>query len=96
MVRNLFFELHYIEANIFLKEVCIMTSTDSNIKPVPPFLKGLIGCFDFFGFFHQPILPPDHDAASIMKDWKAVHQDYHNSFKIINEELNADAKFHAG
>jgi hypothetical protein len=73
-----------------------MTSINSNIKIRSPFLEGIAGCFDFAGFFIDSPLPMPLDNDPIAQDWQAVCSDYDNSFKIINEELNADKKIKTG
>ena len=69
-----------------------MTSTDSNIKILPPFLEGIAKCFDLAGFFEDISLPPLQDGNPILNDWQDVGLDYNNSIKIINEELYAAKK----
>jgi hypothetical protein len=91
MVKNLFFELLLIEGNFFLGGIH-MTSTNSNIKIISPFVEGILGCFDPFGFLNDFTLPLSQNGNSILDDWSAIHQDYNNSIKIINEELNAEKK----
>ena len=39
-----------------------MTSTDSNIKIISPFLEGITKCFDFAGFFNDIKLPVNQKA----------------------------------
>ena len=69
-----------------------MTSIDSNVKIISPFLEGIAGCFDLAGAFDDFNFPAPQDNNPILNDWQAVHLDYNNSIKIIDEELNADKK----
>jgi hypothetical protein len=69
-----------------------MTSTNSNIKIISPFLEGIAKCFDLAGFFDDFSLSAPLDGNPINNDWQAVGLDYNNSIKIINEELHADKK----
>jgi hypothetical protein len=69
-----------------------MTSTDSNIKILPPFLEGIAKCFDLAGFFDDFSFPSPHEVNPLANDWQAVCSDYNYSIKIINEELYADKK----
>jgi hypothetical protein len=69
-----------------------MTSIDSNIKSISPFLQGLAGCFDIASFFENVSFPAPKDANSLARDWQAVSQDYNNSLNLINEEFNAAKK----
>ena len=69
-----------------------MTSTNSNIKIISPFLQGIAGCFDIAAAFDDCSLPDSNFDNPILNDWQAVHFDYNNSIKIIDEELNADKK----
>jgi len=69
-----------------------MTSTNSNIKIISPFLLGIAGCFDFAGAFDDYSIPATQFDNPILNDWQAVHLDYNYSIKIIDEELNADKK----
>ena len=69
-----------------------MTSIDSNIKIISPFLEGIVGCFDLAGVFDDFNFPALQNNNPILNDWQAVHLDYNNSIKIIDEELNADKK----
>lgn len=69
-----------------------MTSTNSNIKIVHPFIEGIARNFDLFGFFDDFSLPPPSDNLSLLKDWRAIHLDYNNSLKVFNEELNDNQK----
>ena len=69
-----------------------MTSTNSNIKIIPPFLEGIAKCFDLAGFFDDFTFPASQENNPLNNDWQAVCSDYNNSIKIINEELYADKK----
>ena len=92
MVKIHFLEILLVEGHFIFWRLNIMTSTDSNIKILPPFLEGIAKCFDLAGFFDDFILPAPQDGNPVMKDWQAVCSDYNNSIKIINEELNAEKK----
>jgi hypothetical protein len=69
-----------------------MTSTESNIKILSPFLEGIAKCFDLAGFLDDFSIPPSQEGNPLVNDWQAVCSDYDNSIKIINEELYADKK----
>ncbi|MDR3667469.1 MAG: hypothetical protein P4L35_11560 [Ignavibacteriaceae bacterium] len=69
-----------------------MTSTDSNIKKPSPFFQGIAKCFDIAGLFDDITLPAAQNGSPILNDWQAVGLDYHNSIKIIHEELNEAQK----
>jgi hypothetical protein len=66
-----------------------MTSIDSNIKIISPFMQGIASCFDIVGFFENISHPAPEFRNPIEQDWQAVSRDYNNSMNIINEELNA-------
>jgi hypothetical protein len=69
-----------------------MTSTDSNINKLSPFLEGMAECFDLSRLFDDFILPAPQKGNPILNDWHAVGLDYHHSIKIIHEELNETPK----
>jgi hypothetical protein len=69
-----------------------MTSTESNIKKRSPFLSGIARCFDIAGLFSDITIPDSNESNQILNDWQAVGLDYHNSIKIVNEELNEAEK----
>jgi hypothetical protein len=92
MVKFHFLEIILVEGHFIFWRLNIMTSTDSNIKILPPFLEGIAKCFDLAGFFDDFILPAPQEGNPIAQDWQTVCSDYNNSIKIINEELYADKK----
>jgi len=69
-----------------------MTSSNSNIKIISPFIEGIAGCFDLAGFFDDITFPAFQEGNPLINDWQAVGLDYNNSINIINEELNAEKK----